>query len=122
MDLTMEQYEGADAILNMYGSHSPYWDYALSNKLYFAARLGLPILVCPETAMSDYSVNYSFGYPVRFDDSAIKNQILSSYEEEALRKRHSGCDRFLNQVARDSGKTRAAIEEVVYYTCDAGRA
>lgn len=109
MDKTLEQYEGTDAILNMYGNHSPYWDYALSNKLYFAARLGLPILVCPDTAMSEYSRKYAFGYEIDFHNTQAKEKLLAAYESSVVSRRHAGCDEFLSLVDSDMEKTKKRV-------------
>lgn len=114
MSETMKQYEGADAILNMYGNHSPYWDYALSNKLYFAARLRLPILVCADTAMAEYAKKYNFGYSIDLNDEKQfdKERILRSYAPEILNQRHLGCSAFLEVVEADNDRAMSCVKEI----------
>lgn len=46
---TLDYYYETDIIYNLYGSNTPLLDYALSNKLYYAAKLKMPILVCEGT-------------------------------------------------------------------------
>lgn len=110
MSKTMEQYEGTDAILNMYGNHSPYWDYALSNKLYYAARLGLPILVCEDTAMAEITEDYSFGIAIDLTRKEAKETILQLYKPEVREKRLKGIRSFLAQVEKDNARTKNAVQ------------
>ena len=51
----MDFYKETDLINNLYGNHTKELDYALSNKIYHAGQLHLPILVCPETYMQEVS-------------------------------------------------------------------
>ena len=111
---TMRYYEDADAILNMYGNHTPYFDYALSNKLYFAARLALPILVCPDTAMESYSTDNGFGITVDLEDCSCKDAILASYSPMAIYRRLSGSESFLKQVEIDNLQTRESVSRVLF--------
>ena len=46
-DRILDFYRDVDMVNNLYGNHTPVLDYALSNKLYFAATLQIPILVYP---------------------------------------------------------------------------
>lgn len=112
MDETLKQYEGADAVLNMYGNHSPYWDYALSNKLYFAARLHLPILVCKDTAMASFSEKYGFGYAIDLGDKKKrdKDRILQSFTQSEIEKRRVGCEEFLSIVDADNRQVQQRIK------------
>lgn len=109
MGETLKKYEGVDAILNMYGNHSPYYDYALSNKLYFAARLRMPILVCKDTYMEEISTKYSFGYAIDLSDQTVKDSVLRSYTEEAIAAREKGCRAFLDLVESDTDDAKKAI-------------
>lgn len=102
---TLQQYADADMVLSMYGNGSPYWDYALANKLYFAAQLGLPILVCEKTAMADMAEGYDLG--VAFDpaDKAAKDRIATLFDENQVMKRREGCREFLEMVEADNERT-----------------
>ena len=107
---TLQQYADADMVLSMYGNGSPYWDYALANKLYFAAQLGLPILVCEKTAMADMVERYSLG--VAFDpanNKAAKDQIARLFDDEQAERRRRGCREFLKRVDEENIRTLADI-------------
>ena len=65
---TLEYYYETDIIYNLYGNKTPLLDYALSNKLYYAAKLKMPILVCPATYIEEVSKKYGFGFTFKLDD------------------------------------------------------
>lgn len=112
---TLRQYADADIVLSMYGNGSPYWDYALANKLYFAAQLGLPILVCEKTAMADMTEGYELG--VAFDpaDKAAKDRIACLYDEEQIVRRREGCCEFLKRVEADNARALSDLEK--FFDC-----
>lgn len=84
---TLDFYVETDFIINLYGSGTPLLDYALSNKLYYAAILGIPILVCPGTYMEEVAVRNGFGVAVDLDDEASKDSILGfATEDEQVKK------------------------------------
>lgn len=56
--------EQADVIYNLYGDEDFNLRTALSNKLYYALYLHLPILVCKNTAMYRITNECGIGYPV----------------------------------------------------------
>lgn len=76
-DKTMDFYRNTDVILNAYGNHTPLLDYALSNKLYYAAALRLPILVSKDTYMEKIAVEGGFGFTLDIDDISIKEKFIS---------------------------------------------
>ncbi|QQM67932.1 glycosyltransferase family protein [Actinomyces weissii] len=100
-DETMLRYEGIDAVMCMYGNGSPYWDYALANKLYFSAQMGVPIITCVGTAMQLTSERFNFGMGLDLDDGRGKDKILSLFTPAAIQVREKGCQRFLAKVSRD---------------------
>ena len=102
---TIDQYKDADIVLSMYGHGSPYWDYALSNKLYFAAQLRLPILVCDGTAMAEIVNQYNLGIAFDPDDKKMKDDIANLFDEEAVARRESGSNSFLKTVESDNTRT-----------------
>lgn len=106
---TLEQYQDADMVLSMYGNGSPYWDYALANKLYFAAQLGLPILVCSGTAMADMAEGYNLGVAVDPDEPASKDRAARLFEPDAIADRERGARRFLAMVEADNGRALSDI-------------
>lgn len=102
---TLDQYRDADIVLSMYGNGSPYWDYALANKLYFAAQLGLPILVCEGTAMAEMTEKYNLG--ISFDpvDFTAKDRIAQLFTPDVAAHREEGRTCFLSMVESDNSRT-----------------
>lgn len=112
---TLNQYHDADIVLSMYGNGSPYWDYALSNKLYFAAQLGLPILVCEKTAMAQMVDEYGLGVAFNPKDFAAKDKIARLFEPEVVKKREAGRKLFLERVERDNARTFSDLKK--FFEC-----
>lgn len=110
---TMRQYEGVDVVLSMYGFRSPYWDYALSNKLYFAARLRLPILVCPETAMAEVVEGYKLGIALNLHDVSQKDKIMDLCSCKKRQQVLRGAEAFLDRVDSDNRQTVIALKAVL---------
>lgn len=106
---TLQQYANADIVLSMYGNGSPYWDYALANKLYFAAQLGLPILVCEKTAMAAMAEKYELGVAFGPTDEGAKDRIARLFDEVQVEKRRKGCREFLDIVEADNGRAISDI-------------
>lgn len=101
-DETVSLYKNTDIINNYYGNHTPVLDYALSNKLYYAAAFKKPILVCEDTYMHELATEYSFG--ITFDDNrknaadCFYNSIIAM-DREKMKK---GCEEFLEEVKKDN--------------------
>ena len=112
---TIEQYRDADAVLSMYGNGSPYWDYALSNKLYFAAQLGLPILVCEKTAMADMAEGYGLGAAFEPGDVSATDRVAALFELGARERALEGRGRFLAMVRGDNERSLADIKKFFDY-------
>lgn len=98
---TTRFYDETDIVLNLYGNHTPLLDYALSNKLYYAAQYHKPILVCKDTFMSEISRRYQFGFEFDLDNSQDKDALYQWYmslDWDALGK---GCDDFIKEVKEE---------------------
>lgn len=76
---TVNLLEGADLLFNLYGNNSPFLDYALSNKLYYAAELGKPILVCPDTFMEEITLEYGLGFTVDLEREDASVKLFEEY-------------------------------------------
>ena len=98
---TFDLLKNTDIILNLYGNNTPVLDYALSNKLYFASQLGLPILVCPNTFMERLSKEYGFGFSFELEDIESKDKLLNWYKLIDWKEFYEGCNRFLNKVKKE---------------------
>lgn len=112
---TMDKYRDCDIVLSMYGNGSPYWDYALSNKLYFAAQLGLPILVCEKTAMAEMTEGYDLGIAFDPGDAFAKDRAARLFNPDVSARREAGRARFLEMVERDNSRTFADITD--FFDC-----
>ncbi|NMP37323.1 MAG: glycosyltransferase family 4 protein [Clostridiales bacterium] len=102
-------YMTSDMAINVYGNHDPYLDYALSNKLYSAAIMGMPILVSPETHMSEITEKYGIGMAVNIDDPDTPDSVYQYYRHLSAEQLQKGCDAFLECVYRDEEAYRKAI-------------
>lgn len=109
----IKYYEQTDLILNLYGNHDPNLDYALSNKLYFAAKLGKPILVCPETYMEKIVSLYNIGFTCNLEDENIADKLLAYYKNIEWNDFYSGCDKFLKTVKKDNEKFEKMLKEEI---------
>lgn len=97
-----DYYVEADAVLNLYGNNTPLLDYALSNKLYFAALLSIPILVCSGTYMEKISKQYGFGYTIdSYTDVKVKDDFVKFYINLDREKFSKNCNFFIEKVRRD---------------------
>lgn len=101
MEDTFKKYEDVDMILNMYGNNTPKLDYALSNKLYFAAQLGKPIIVCISTYMEEVAVKNGFGISIDINKESDKTRLYEFYNSLDYNHFINYCDRFLQNVSKD---------------------
>ena len=109
-------YHDVDMIHNLYGNHTPFLDYALSNKLYIAAQLGLPILVCPDTAIEAESHRYGIGFTVDLHASSsnevdLGDTLWNYYQNIEARQFLDGCNRLLDNARVQDEKTVASIKQ-----------
>ncbi|MEH7461455.1 capsular biosynthesis protein [Bacillus thuringiensis] len=110
---TLDYFKTTDIINNLYGNDSMLLDYALSNKLYYAALLGLPILVCPNTYMEKVACSYGFGYSVDLNADTVCDDIYNYYTTLDWKEFYSSCDRFLLDVNMDNEKFKYAIDNYI---------
>ena len=108
---TMGKYEGVDVILNMYGNHTPKLDYALSNKLYFSAQLGMPILVCPDTYMAEMVTKHGTGFVVDIHNPSDKDRMFDQYMNVSWDEFRNRCDSFLDEIREDEQKFQSMVRE-----------
>ena len=97
--------EQADVIYNLYGDEDINLRMALSNKLYYALYLHIPILVCKNTAMYRITSECGIGYAVEkggqphFTDEFYR-WYTTINREEASRK----CDELIEQAKESQVK------------------
>lgn len=115
-DEILDFYVGVDLVNNLYGHGTPRLDHALSNKLYFAAQLHIPILVCPGTYMAEIAKRYHFGIEVDVDDPMLADVILDSYSSLDWGLLSRGCNAFMEKVEAENEafarKVRSLITSV----------
>lgn len=109
-------YSDVDLINNLYGNNTPVLDYALSNKLYFAAELHIPILVCPGTYMAKLSKEYDFGIEIDINNDNIAEKLYDSYQSIEWNILADGCDKFLEMVDKDNISFNDKIKEFNSYS------
>lgn len=110
---TLRYYAETDVINNYYGNNTPLLEYALSNKLYYAVSFRKPILVCPDTFMSEVATKYSLGIVVGDDDTAdsIYKKIMG-IDRDALDK---GCIKFEEKISEDNRVFSKKLQEFLGY-------
>ncbi|KWT43289.1 capsular biosynthesis protein [Levilactobacillus brevis] len=97
---TLYYFEQSSMILNLYGNHTPLLDYALSNKLYYAAILKKPILVCEDTYMERISHKYGFGFTLRMESKKELDELHHYYLHLDKTKLQVNCNQFMSVVFR----------------------
>mgnify|MGYP000915196075 FL=1 len=99
---TLDYYYETDIIYNLYGNNTPLLDYALSNKLYYAAKLNIPILVCPNTYMEKVVLEYGLGYV--FDSNNVNecDNLFNYYKNINWDIFSKNCNNFLEKVENDN--------------------
>lgn len=110
---TIEYYYDTDIINNLYGNMTPLLDYALSNKLYYAAKLYIPILVCPGTYMEYVSTKYSFGYSFDIEDPNACDKLFNYYKSNSWIDLKENCDKFMKTVELDNSLFAQRVKNFV---------
>lgn len=99
---TLDYYYEADIIYNLYGNNTPLLDYALSNKLYYAAKLKMPILVCPNTYMAEVSEKNGFGIVFDIDKTNAIEKLYETYNSIDWHELNIKSNSFLMEVENDN--------------------
>lgn len=108
-----DYFSQSDIILNLYGNNTPLLDYALSNKLYYAALLRKPILVCENTYMEKVSHKFGFGFTIRMKDSSELDDLYNYYNSLDRKRLRHDCDIFLAQIFRQQQQYLSQVENVL---------
>lgn len=103
-------YLETDIAINVYGNKTPVLDYALSNKLYSAAIMGMPILVSPDTFMSEISCKYGFGIEVDLNDDFVADKVFECYTNLKKNVLFKGCDDFMKSVYEDESSYKESLK------------
>lgn len=98
---TLKYYMTCSLINNLYGNNNKYLDYAVSNKLYYAAQLNIPILVCKDTYMEQLVEEYHLGFSVNFGEKDVADCVYKNYHNFDWESMRIGAERFLKMVSNE---------------------
>lgn len=110
---TLKYYADIDVILSMYGNEKTHFKYQLTNKLYYAMQLNLPIIVSPGTYMASVVSKYHLGFALDLNEreSDQKQQILSLFTENAANERSLGISQFAGVILNDNTEALQRITD-----------
>lgn len=111
---TLSFYAKTDIINNVYGNHSLFVDYLYSNKLYYAAGLGLPILASPQTYMAEVVERYGLGFVFDPEDPNAPDKLYKYYDGIDWAAFDERCEAFCKTVAEDDRKFERLVREFVF--------
>lgn len=111
---TLSFYRDTDIINNLYGNNNCFLDYALSNKLYHAGQLHIPILVCPGTYMEEISTKYNIGFVFDINNSKEPDRLYSWYSNLDRKELAKGCEEFISLVQEENKDFEKIIERFLY--------
>lgn len=109
---TLQYYEQIDLIMNLYGNNTPLLDYALSNKLYYAAGLYKPILVCKETYMEKVAKEYQIGYTIEMKNVNEKDELYRYFKQLNRAEFIRNCDIFMRKTEEHQKQVKKQIEKI----------
>lgn len=110
---TLNYYYETDIIYNLYGNKTPLLDYALSNKLYYAAKLKTPIIVCPNTYMEEISKGYGFGFTFDINNPEECDNLFEYYKSINWHDFNYNCNNFIRKINKDNENFNCAISNFV---------
>lgn len=99
VEMTADFYSKTHIINNVYGNDRLEVTTALSNKLYFAASLHLPILVSSNTYMEEVTKQFKFGYTMDLNDPTINDKLFEWYT--GITDEMFMYDEFMDQVIKE---------------------
>lgn len=105
----LDLYSMSDIVNGIYGVNCPELDYALSNKLYFAAELNMPIVCNSRTYMEKVSADFGFGIGINMSSPEAKDVLFDYYNNLDWNSLEEGCALFLKKVAVDNQQFEEAV-------------
>lgn len=109
---TLSLYADVDIVNGIYGENCPELDYALSNKLYFATRLGIPILANKNTFTATIASQYRIGFEFDMSSADSPASLYKYYCSLDRKTMLSNGARFMEQVSIDDAKFESRINEL----------
>lgn len=108
---TLKYYDDTDLIMNLYGNDTPLLDFALSNKLYYAACLYKPILVCENTYMESVSVKNGIGYTLKMKSLSEKEELYGFIKEMNREEFIINCDNYMKTVYLEENQLSSELKK-----------
>ncbi|MBQ2677260.1 MAG: glycosyltransferase [Clostridia bacterium] len=106
-------YMQTDIAINVYGNNTPVLNYALSNKLYSAAIMGMPLVVSPDTYMAEIVEKYGFGVAVDLEEDGVADKVYDYYNSLNKQELFDNCDAFMKVAYSDDAKYRESLLDFV---------
>lgn len=113
---TLELYKDCHMVLNVYGSKDPLVKYLLSNKLYYAAQLGMPIIVSKGSYMEELIKEYEIGYSFDITNKSFLNDLESYFNNLNRELFLKNCDTFISRVKSDNIEFNLTIDKFLNET------
>ena len=104
-------YMDTDIANNVYGNDDPALSFALSNKVYCAAMLGMPILASPNTFTAYLVKKLNIGFVFDYQNKNIANDLFSYMIKLDHKQLKNNMDIFLKKVKCDEALYRKAIQQ-----------
>ena len=104
----------SDVIYNLYGTEDINLRYALSNKLYYAISLGIPILVYKDTYMYEISKQCGIGFAV--DEKAnqpFADKFFEWYQNWDKEEAEIHCKALLDSARKTQSKLYSVLDAVI---------
>lgn len=98
---TPDFYAKTDIINNVYGNSGIELTTALSNKLYFAIGLNIPILVSRDTYMDEVCKKCKLGFTVDFKNSNLANDLYDWYMNFNKEESNRYCSKYWNLILEE---------------------
>ena len=106
---TVAQFSDIHIVNGIYGKNHPSLDYALSNKLYLGAALGLPILANKGTYMEKTVRDYGIGIGIDWTNPESRDILFDYYQALDFNVLDQKCQAFLHQVDLDNKRFEEAV-------------
>lgn len=113
---TLDLYKDVDVIMSMYGSDKTHFKHQLTNKLYYALQLGLPLLVSEGSYMAEIVNKYDLGLVFSPESTSMKDAILGLYDMTKEHQRESGQKEFLEKIAVENTQTFEKVKAILATT------
>lgn len=110
-DETVKHYRDCDIVNNFYGNHNRYLDYALSNKLYYAAQFNIPVLVSRDTYSSQIAKKHCLGFSWDIDAPDAADELYKAYMDFDRTRSAVQSRKFLQAVENDNAKFEQVLSK-----------